>query len=250
MAGVRKEGMIEMRSYFYLLAAVSLLLSPGLADTMKSPISEETQKTQHFVKYNYSNTAAVPVTVKVNASGDNLKTSQNMPYLFVIPPRGSKEAFQTSAKDPRAYYSAPDVRVEFKFGDYRLGGSNMPLSLPWAKGKSATVESVERNALNLKMDAGEKVVAGRAGLVVATERDSVTVAHNDGSVTIYSGLKSVTAKLGSQVQAGQELGAAGEEPVGFQVAVPDQGMNYRALPANFTVKGSKTTLSAGESYKN
>ena len=165
------------------------------------------------------------------ATGDGRLTSSP-------PPRGSKEAFQTSAKDPRAYYSAPDVRVEFKFGDYRLGGSNMPLSLPWAKGKSATVESVERNALTLKMDTGEKVVAGRAGLVVATERDSVTVAHNDGSVTIYSGLKSVSAKLGSQVQAGQELGAAGEEPVGFQVAVPDQGMNYRALPANFTVSGN------------
>ncbi|MCA9778276.1 MAG: peptidoglycan DD-metalloendopeptidase family protein, partial [Candidatus Eremiobacteraeota bacterium] len=183
-------------------------------------------------------------------SGSNLKTSQNMPYIFVIPPRGNKEAFQTSAKDPRSYYSAPDVRVEFKFGDYRLGASNMQLALPWAKGKSATVESVERNVLKLKMDVGQKVVSGRAGLVVATERDSVTVAHNDGSVTIYSGLKGVAAKLNSQVQAGQELGAAGDEPVSFQVAVPDQGMNYRALPANFTVQGAKTTLSAGESYKN
>ena len=242
--------MIEMRTYFYLLAVVSLLLTTTLADTMNSPITEETQKTQHFVKYNYSNSAAVPVTVRVNASGSNLKTSKNMPYLFVIPPRGSKEAFQTSAKDPRSYYSAPDVKIDFQFGDYRLGASNMPLSLPWAKGKSATVESVDRNALTLKMDVGQKVVAGRAGLVVATERDRVTVAHNDGSVTIYSGLKGVSVKPDSQVQAGQELGAAGEEPVGFQVAVPDQGMKYRALPANFTVQGSKTTLSPGESYKN
>jgi murein DD-endopeptidase MepM/ murein hydrolase activator NlpD len=231
-----------------LAILVGSLVATCWADPLDNPVTEETQKTQHFVKYTYKNSAAVPVTVKVNASGSNLKTSQRMPYIFVIPPRGTKEAFQTSAKDPRSYYSAPDVSLDHKIGDYRLGASNMKLDLPWESGKSATVASLQKNVLTFQLDEGQKVVSGRQGLVVATGKSSVMVAHNDGSLTIYSDLDSVKAKLEQQVRSGQELGTAGEDPVTFKVAVPTQGMDYRALPAKFTVNGSKTTLSAGEKY--
>lgn len=237
-----------MKKIFMTLALVGTLAASTWADSLRSPVTEDAQKTQHFVKYVYSNSVAVPVTVKVNATGDNLKTSKPMPYMFVIPPRGTTEAYHTSAKDPRSYYSAPDIDMKTQFGDYRLGASNMKLELPFAAGKSATVQSVDRNAITFQMDEGEKVVSGRAGLVVSTERDSATVAHSDGSVTIYSGLASVSAQLNQQVRAGQELGTTGTEPFVFQVAVPSQNLDYRALPANFTVGGSKTTLSAGEKY--
>ena len=227
------------------LVLFGALLSPLSAEELPSPITQDTQKTQHFVKYMYSNGAAVPVTLRLNASGDNLKTSKPMPCVLVLPARGTAEGFTSSAKDPRAYYSSPSITSEFKFGDYRLSSSNLPLVLPWEAGQSGEVSLPKKaNALEFTLPKDAKVLCARQGLVVGIEKDWIVMAHNDGSLTQYSNLGSVKVKLNQQLNTEQELGTAGEKPVFFELSAPTADLTYRALPANFTVKGSKTLLSA------
>jgi hypothetical protein len=244
------EESMMVKNYKILACVCFVVWCAGLsgADQMASPVSTDVQKTQHFSKYMMKNSASVPVTVKVDARGDNLKTSQSMPHILVLPPRGSKEAFMASAKDPRSYYSTPDVSEDFKFGDYRITSSNMPLSLPWSKNSIEAVEAKDKKAIGFQFPKGAQVLCARAGLVVGVDEGSVFVAHNDGSVSRYTGLDSVQAKLGSQLAAAGPVGKAGEQQVEFALVTPDRNLKYRAIPALFTVNGSRTELSPGTKY--
>lgn len=220
------------------------------ADQMASPISVEVQKTQHFEKFLFSNSSAVPVTIKVNAQGRNLKLSQRMPHILVIPPRSTKEAFHASPKDPRAYYSRPDVQHNWKWGDYRLTRSNLPLTLPWAKGKSFQVKKLtDSGNVLFDMEQGAEVTCARSGLVVGLEPNGLVMAHNDGSITRYKNVSTSGLRLGKAVKAGKPIGTAVKKSLLFQVAVPSRSLKYGAIPMQFSVGGSKTALTAGKSYK-
>jgi len=231
---------------------LSLALALGVsADQLQPPVTTEVERTQHFSKYMMKNSSSVPITVTVNAQGDNLKTTKSMPHILVIPPRSTKEAFTASAKDPRVYYSTPDVQEDYKFGDYRIRSSNMRLTFPWAKGESfKALEGEEKNGVAFELPEGTDVLCGRMGLVVNVDDDLVMVAHNDGSVSRYSGLSQVKAKLGKEMRGNEVLGVAGEDPLQFTLLTPDRSMNYRAIPAQFYVNGQRTVLTPGTEYSN
>jgi Peptidase family M23 len=228
---------------------IVILMGCSQAEEMASPVSTTIQKTQHFSKYMMSNSASVPVTVRVVVTGDNLKLSKTMPHVLVLSPRGQGEAFTASAKDPRSYYNTPDVEQDFRIGDYRLTRSNMPLVLPWAAGQSFEVATLDKSGtLTFSMPKGSPVTCARQGLVVAVEDGRVMVAHNDGSLSRYQHLESSKLSINKQVRAGDIIGVTGEKDFQFDLVVPNQKLEYRAIPANFTVAGSKTELSAGKKY--
>ncbi len=223
-------------------------LAPAGAEEHRDPLSLERKRTQHFEKFMYSNSAAAPVTVRVKGSFSNAKLSVSLPHLFVVYSRGTVEAFNSRAKDPREYYSSPDVSHEFVWGDFRCRNSNLKLELPWAAGKSYKVASVDNQIVKFELPKKTEVKCARRGLVVKASRSEVEVAHNDGSVSRYSELGSVTAKVGKEVRDGQTLGVAGGDPLSFQLAAPDRNLKYRTLPARFQVSGSAQELTPG-SYR-
>lgn len=244
----RKMGLIKK----LLTAGIATLLitSSAWADRMQSPISSDITKTQHFRKYVYANSASVPVTVKVKVSGDNVKVNKSLPYSFVVPARNKTEAFQTSAKDPRTYYGDPTVEEEFVFGDFRLSRSNLPLVAPCARGKSLTVADVSSaGTVTFEAEKDSGVGCARQGLVVFTDKNAVWVGHNDGSISRYTGLGSVSVAPGTDVNVGQALGKAGEKGFSFELAVPTADLGYHAIPAAFQVGGAKRELSKGDTLK-
>lgn len=227
---------------------LALLLATGAqAERAPSHVTSEIAKTQHFRKYVYSNSSAVPVTVRVQVSGDNVKVNKSLPFSFVVPARNKIEAFQTSAKDPRTYYGDPTVEEDYAFGDYRVTRSNVPLALPWARGKAVKVVDVaQTGSVHLEMEKDTPVLCARQGLVVMVEGDAVWVAHNDGCLSRYTGLGSASANLDSEVNVGQVLGKVGNKGLSFELAVPTTDLGYRGIPAYFSVGASKRELSAGE----
>ena len=210
-------------------------------------MTSEVTKTQHFRKYVYSNASSVPVTMKVKVSGDNVSVNKPLPYSFVVPARNKIEAFQTSAKDPRTYYGDPTVEEDYVFGDYRFTRSNTPLTLPCSRGKSLKVKDVVKaGAVQFECEKGTPVNCARPGLVVLVEDQAVWVAHNDGSLSQYTGLITISASLDREVTAGQVLGTAGDNGFSFELTAPAADLSYRSIPAVFTVGGGKRELSAGE----
>lgn len=218
----------------------------GWADRMDSPITTDVIKTQHFRKYVFSNSSSVPVTVKVKVTGDNLKINKRMPHSFVVPGRSKREAFQTSAKDPRTYYGDPTLDQEYAVGDYRISRSNLPLVAPCTRGKSLKVKDVSKaGTVTFEADKGSQVTCARQGLVVRVEDGAVWVGHNDGSVSRYRGLDSISATLNKELGAGQPVGTVAEEEFEFELAVPTQSLDYRAIPSHFRVNGAKAAPQAG-----
>lgn len=224
-----------------------LLAGAAQGERASSHVTSEIAKTQHFRKYVYSNSSAVPVTMRVQVSGDNVKVNKTLPYTFVVPARNKIEAFQTSAKDPRTYYGDPTVEEDYAFGDYRVTRSNIPLMLPCAKGKTLKVSDVAKTgSVKFEVEKDTPVLCARQGVVVMVEGGAVWVAHNDGCLSRYSGLSSVTAGLNSEVPAGQILGKVGEKGLSFDLAAPTADLKYREIPALFTVGASKRELTTGE----
>lgn len=245
------------------------LLVGAIADDVASPLTPSRDRTQHFEKAIFANSAGAPVTVKVNGTFDNCKLSQTLPYVFVVPSRGKTEAFNAKAKDPRAYFSFQTTE-DYRFGDYRVSTANRPLQLPYAAGQGFEVLASGPSGDDFAMPEGTPVMAVKEGLVISTEAsfsaggedeklksktNYVEVAHADGTVARYTHLKAVTAKLGSTVKAGDKLGDSGKvgyakQPMlHFELTVPTRELGSKGIAHTFTVDGAAQALTVGSKPK-
>lgn len=87
-------------------------------------------------------------------------------------------------------------------------------SMPVAGSIIRVYEKGENEGIDIAASAGAAVNAAGSGQVAAITRDTsgtpiVVVRHNDGLMTVYTGLNDLSVSKGDSVSAGQQLGSAG-----------------------------------------
>lgn len=217
-----------------------LLLFSGavFADILADPIVHHKEVGQGYERVTFTNTCAVPVSIKLSLTLDNVSVKgpstliELSPFVSVVGPT-------FTPKDPKSAWKY-NWTYRYNFGVVGREPSSQPFALPWAIGESRkTGQSFggERShfgedfyAVDFAMEEGTPIHAARPGLVcyvrdhyreggwrpeLRDKDNHVMIAHEDGTMSRYLHLRENGAEveLGQWVEAGELIGYSGN--VGF-----------------------------------
>lgn len=117
------------------------------------------------------------------------------------------------ASEPGPATDTPDL------GATRTGASgNGRFSMPASGSIIRVYEKGKNEGIDISAPAGTSVKAAGAGQVAAVTRDTsgvpiVVVRHNDGLMTVYTGLDELSVSKGDSVSSGQAMGTSGSSGV-------------------------------------
>jgi murein DD-endopeptidase MepM/ murein hydrolase activator NlpD len=217
------------------------------------------------------NDVAGPVEIELRfQDSDNVQASPGLPLRRVLPAHGRVELAQFALADPRRG-GGFRVVIEAVLGDPAARADGSAYRLPLAAGTRYLVSQAfggafshsdeqNRHAVDLGVAEGTPVLAARAGVVMAVERDFhesgadrerlasranlVRILHVDGTMAVYAHLafESVLVSPGQSVRIGQPLARAGS--TGFAtgphlhfVVQRNAGQRLESLPFQFEAPG-------------
>lgn len=162
---------------------------------------------------------AIQPPVSENHSTDIRETNQTLDTARLTTDSGLKSPISSTSNEPRTADSGP--------GSQSSAANADPDKMIWpVKGKviqqfgmaySSTYSDYRfHNGLDIRVDSGSKIVAVRAGKVIAVEDTGneaavILVDHGSGWQSRYAHLAGSTIKPGTAVKSGQVLGSV-EEP--------------------------------------
>lgn len=183
-----------------------------------------------------SNKEFYPVSVIIEFTTTNLKFSEEVNKVFVIPAGSSRFKFgELSVVDPSSRYKY-SYKYKTAIGDITLSNidQSVEYELPFRKTQSFKIyqgynglfSHQNENSLDFLMPEGTEVLAAREGIVVQIVQNNtescpkeeckrynnyITIMHPDGTFAYYAHIKynSVKLKLGDNVKSGDVLAYSG-----------------------------------------
>lgn len=247
------------------------LISTSWAEILADPISFRKEKVAGQEQIVFSNSCAVPVTLKLQLSLDN--TAVVGPSdLIELPARGKVRGPLFRPAGPGAWKYSWTYR--YNFGSCRVREASEPFTLPWAPGRtfftgqafngSRSHRGEDRYAVDFPMPEGTPVHAARAGLVCYVrdefseggwrpelrDRDNhVIIAHEDGTLSRYLHLRKggAAVSLGDWVNTGELIGYSGnvgysnEPHLHFDVVRPGTDLVTQTVPFQLLHDGEAIT---------
>lgn len=205
----------------------------GLAQESEKPLEIMVEETETEVQFFAKNNRLYPQTLELQIMTEGVKAPQLPDYFVVAPHATGLKLASITIPDGQAW--------SYRYG-FRLSLGNVAAKhndrvvyrLPFPKGKSyvlsqgynGTVSHQNTNALDFTMEAGDTIVAARAGRVVRVKADEkkgcpsprcapfanyVTILHDDDTMAEYVHFQQdgVLVDLGDMVTAGTPIGLAG-----------------------------------------
>jgi murein DD-endopeptidase MepM/ murein hydrolase activator NlpD len=167
-----------------------------------------------------------PVSVEVEFTLKNYKSTKDEKFVFVVPPKSSRNVMTTLSVVNKKKATGFSFNTVFDFGDFTLKeyDKDFKYYLPFSKGEAYIVgqgyngsfSHRKENSLDFDMPIGTEVRAVRGGLVVAiVQKNSkhctqlecqkynnyVLIYHSDGTFAQYTHIK----KKGAMVEVGAEV---------------------------------------------
>lgn len=233
------------RACLHLLvgAVCSLLLSATSARPFEHyPFALEVQKMPKGMQIVATNSGLMPVTTRVQISGDNISLDHNANILTTVPPMTSQVVATAMPAAPGQYNVATNSTTWM--GDTRaIPNAAVAYRLPYLDGQAYVITQAANgpktthtdpsywNAVDIGMPDGTPVVAARDGVVVDVISDnteggldpaymnkanSVMILHSDNTVGIYAHLAPGPSPVwvGRRVAAGEVIGTSGHTGYG------------------------------------
>lgn len=221
-----------------LFAVVALLCSAAIAEILADPITFRKDSRGGRDRIVLTNTCAVPVTIKLRLTLDNV-TVEGPNDLLEIPANATVQGPLFYPTDPNRAWKY-NWTYRYNFGSYLAQEPSEPFELPWEEGQSYTAGQAfggdrshtghDQYAVDFPMPEGTPIHAARAGLVcyvrehyyesgwdpALRDKDNhILIAHPDGTISRYLHLRQNGAEveLGQWVEAGDFIGFSGN--VGF-----------------------------------
>lgn len=220
-----------MKIYFSFLL---ILISQIVQSQPKFEIIS--QKANNTVDIFVSNDEFSPITIQVNLSLENLKSSNSNLSAIVIPARTKGFFITKLIKENESLGYHYSYKCISNFGDATIDkyDSNYVYELPFNSSNSIKVQQgyfgkythKNEKALDFDLPEGTEVLAAREGIVIAITQHNkiycpsekcldynnyVNILHPDGTIANYSHLKqfSVNPKVGDFVLQGQPIAKSG-----------------------------------------
>lgn len=175
-----------------------------------------------------------PVSVKVNFTLNNMKSTKGNYKVFVIPPR-SKRVFITELKVVKKGKYGFSYKTNYNYGNpLAKVDTSYVYNLPFAAKKSFTISQgyfgkrthQGERSLDFKLPIGTDIYASREGIIVkvvdnntktcykkecAKFNNEIIIYHKDGSFSNYSHINTNSAQIeiGNKVSKGQLIAKSG-----------------------------------------
>jgi len=224
----------------FALALALLWAGPAAAqEPPRYPLSVKGTREGRGAVVRAHNEGPIPVSVVVSFDEfRNLRTSESVPIVAVVPAHTALELTRLSPQDVKEGWSYR-LRYRFRYGSYQAAHDPAALyRVPWLEGRSFVIgqapggrmvthlSAASREAVDIPMPEGTPILAARDGVVFMTVADNdaggadeayrskanvVRILHSDGTVGNYVHLMhaGVAVKSGERVQAGKLIGYAG-----------------------------------------
>ena len=283
-----KKRVLEMdtaRAALALSVVATLLPMPVLAhgSSSESLVRMSSQREGDVTHFFVENLQAADVTVTLEVTSENLKSSNRLPLTRTVP---GKERIELASVSP----VAPEKPWKWSYTYYATFGSldakhddSYVYALPYAPGHTFRVSQgfcgkyshfgPNEFAIDWKMPLGTAVHAARAGVVVAVKDDSdfgggdssydtdanyVLICHSDGTLGHYVHLLKDGARVqvGNHVRTGDLIALSGNTGhstgphLHFSVFKARNGKERETVPIRYqTASGDAVVLETGKNYK-
>ncbi len=276
-------GVPMSRHLFALLCLLALVAAPSWADrSLHTPIKLEDRKVGEDYKVIAHNLSPVVVSVRIEASLQNMVATPPFPRLVVCPPGGAVEVATVRRTD---FQEAWRYTTTFRWMLGDVNASHDPETvyrLPYSKGSRYRVIQAadgsfshfgtSRYAIDFDMPEDSPILASRSGTVVravshfsegGTEPhfkelgNHILIQHDDGTIAEYFHLRKHGALVdeGQRVQTGQLIGRSGNTGYSagphlhFMVYRPARNMQEKEpLPVRFLVEWGRSPEELLEGY--
>ncbi len=241
------------------------------AEILADPVSYRKEKLNGYEQIVFTNTCAVPVTIKLNLKLNNTAV-EGPSDLIELPAKGKVKGPLFHAAGPGAWKYSWTYR--YNFGSYRVREATQPFELPWAQGQTFTTGQAfdgtrshsgeDRYAVDFPMPEGTPIHAARSGLVCYVrdeyweggwrtelrDRDNhVIIAHQDGTMSRYLHLRKngAAVSLGDWVETGDLIGYSGNvgysngPHLHFDVVRPGTDLITQTIPFQLLYEGVPIT---------
>lgn len=220
-----------------LTLIITLLFLPfaGFSQSL-GKITYSTEKTSNGYQIYAENTELMPMSLVLNFTLQNLKSSLPNDKILIIPAQSKKYPVATlSVLIPNKAYKLSS-KGSYNFGDVNQTAydKNYIYSLPFDTGKTyqlyqgynGNISHQNEKALDFSLQIGDKIFAAREGIVIdvvennsancakiecAKFNNKILIMHADGTFAEYLHLKKEGAEvnLGDSVTKGQFIGFSG-----------------------------------------
>jgi murein DD-endopeptidase MepM/ murein hydrolase activator NlpD len=251
-----------MRLFLFLL----LFTCNAWAQNYPFTVTTEKQGNQHVIVAKNSGRAPVQMLIHMTEAY-NVVSTPPMPFDRVISPGQTVQVAQVSSASVGTYNFR--YRFTWHMGDPKaVHDAQAVYRLPFENGKRYTVTqapggplvthttAAQRDAVDIAMPLGERVVAARAGVVIENVRpydagrmepyfydkaNIVRIMHDDGTWADYAHLTKYSANVvvGQRIEAGVEIGLSGSSgyssgPHLHFVVQKNAGGKVISVPVQFT----------------
>lgn len=234
------------------------------APAVSGPIRVLERRFGNGVILDVSNTGAVPTTVSLSWSGQNVGANQKSPLLLTIPGKKTIRAVSLVQQNRKAAWQYRFNHV-YRFGDRKAKhDEDVPYRLPF-KGSYRLSQGFKGEfshqgdsqfAVDFAMPEGTEVRAARDGVVAFVEEkfseggpnrkflnkaNLIILGHADGTIARYLHLQQNGAKVavGQVIRVGDVIGLSGntgytaESHLHFEVALPRSATRYKTTSFKF-----------------